>query len=840
MTISLEVYETVGAFKGAIDRDAEEILSAYPDEQATIQGLFQRITERGEGEKPIRKPETLPVLAEVIGVHLARLKQIVSSFAAQDLLVLREIYENGVAVTEVDLPHECLGWKWARLKSWIDEEAVLAKSLSFLLESVNKQQWLAGAALAEAVQLRDRGRLNGPWAHRYLSEADLTRLRQWAGESEKRYHAEQERVTKERRAWWTASIATFMALSLGGFASWSIKNGIVANTERDKAENAFAQSLVKDGKSLIEQRRPDEAAAIFARALQSSPQSVAGASWISDLLLNHNWWRPVLSLQHKGTVYLALFSPNGRRVVTASDDDTAQVWEADTGRPVGVPMRHKRAVYSAAFSPDGRRVVTASGDHTAQVWEADTGKPVGTPMQHKDIVYSAMFSPDGRRVVTASSDPTAQVWDADTGKPVGAPMRHKRAVFSAVFSPDGRRVVTASDDGTAQVWNSDSGKHVVTASEDNAARVWDAETGKPVGATMLHEGNVRSALFSPDGRRVVTASDDYTAQVWDADTGEPIGAPMQHNNPVLYAAFSPNGRRVVTASDDNTAQVWDADTARPVGGHIQHERAVYSAAFSLDGRRLVTASEDHTARVWDAGTGKPVGALMQHHGAVYFAVFSPDGRRVVTASEDHTAQVWEADTGKPVGARMQHKGIVYSAMFSPDGRGVVAASDDGTAQVWSADTGEPVGAPMRHKRAVLSAVFSPDSRRVVTASDDTTAQVWEAATGDPVGAPMLHNETIRSAVFSPDGRRVVTASYDATAQVWSVLIDCCDSQQRADRLAGLIEAVGGYEVTDAGSFSILDSAERRQRLRNLRDQTGTGHVQEGSVDWIIRRYSPAQ
>jgi hypothetical protein len=64
-----------------------------------------------------------------------------------------------------------------------------------------------------------------------------------------------------------------------------------------------------------------------------------------------------------------------------------------------------------AFSPDGRHVVTASFDNTAQVWEADTGKPAGAPLQHRGDVYSAAFSPDGRRVVTASEDTTAQVWD---------------------------------------------------------------------------------------------------------------------------------------------------------------------------------------------------------------------------------------------------------------------------------------------------------------------------------------------------------------------------------------------------------------------------------------------
>ena len=80
-------------------------------------------------------------------------------------------------------------------------------------------------------------------------------------------------------------------------------------------------------------------------------------------------------------------------------------------------MKHEDAVYSAQFSPDGQRVVTASADKTARLWDALTGKPIGEPMKHEARVNSAQFSPDGQRVVTASADNTARLWDALTGKP---------------------------------------------------------------------------------------------------------------------------------------------------------------------------------------------------------------------------------------------------------------------------------------------------------------------------------------------------------------------------------------------------------------------------------------
>jgi dipeptidyl aminopeptidase/acylaminoacyl peptidase len=158
-------------------------------------------------------------------------------------------------------------------------------------------------------------------------------------------------------------------------------------------------------------------------------------------------------------------------------------------------MKHGDKVISAEFSPDGQRVVTASQDKTAGLWDAASGKPIGEPMKHEDEVNSAQFSPDGQRVVTVSGEETVRLWDAASGKPIGEPMTHDGIVSSAQFSPDSQRLVTASDDDTA--------------------RLWDAASGKPIGEPMKHEGQVMSAQFSPDGQRVVTASGDKTARLWD-------------------------------------------------------------------------------------------------------------------------------------------------------------------------------------------------------------------------------------------------------------------------------------------------------------------------------------
>jgi WD domain, G-beta repeat len=149
----------------------------------------------------------------------------------------------------------------------------------------------------------------------------------------------------------------------------------------------------------------------------------------------------------------ARFSPDGKHVVTASDDTTARIWDISHIPPSFVPLiGHRRAVLDAAFSPDGRLVVTASKDGTARVWDL-SGKPRMILDGHRNTVRTAAFNAGGNLVVTASDDGTARVWDLAAEHPTSVVLLgHQGGVTVAAFSPDGRRIVTASDDMTARLF----------------------------------------------------------------------------------------------------------------------------------------------------------------------------------------------------------------------------------------------------------------------------------------------------------------------------------------------------------------------------------------------------
>jgi WD40 repeat protein len=144
--------------------------------------------------------------------------------------------------------------------------------------------------------------------------------------------------------------------------------------------------------------------AYLAKALKLDPRNYEAGALIAALLTQESWPVVTGAMKHGGWVSSAQFSADGQRVVTASWDQTARVWDAATGKTLSEPMKHDGAVWSAEFSADGQRVVTAS-NQTARVWDAATGKALGEPMKHDAMVYSAQFSPDGQRVVTRTSAP---------------------------------------------------------------------------------------------------------------------------------------------------------------------------------------------------------------------------------------------------------------------------------------------------------------------------------------------------------------------------------------------------------------------------------------------------
>ncbi|KAI0042230.1 WD40 repeat-like protein [Auriscalpium vulgare] len=343
---------------------------------------------------------------------------------------------------------------------------------------------------------------------------------------------------------------------------------------------------------------------------------------------------------------------------------TAKVYKdfIEMFRQIRLCRGHNDKVYSAVFSPDGKRVVSGSGDKTIRTWDAQTGETVGLPFTgHTGFVITVAFSPDGTRIVSGSGDRTLRNWDAHTGEAVAGPFTgHSYGIMSAVFSPDGTHIVSGSGDRTVRIWDAQTGETVVgpyivavshdgtrAGSADGVVGIWNSQTGETVAGPFTgHTGWVYSAAFSPDGARVVSGAGDDTIRLWDAQTGEMVVAPFTgHTHMVMSVAFSPDGTRIVSGSVDKTIRIWDAQTGETVAGpFIGHTDMVMCVEFSPDGTHIVSCSNDKTIRIWDAQTGETVvGPLTGHTNRIWSVSYSPDGKLVVSSSSDQTIRIWDAE-----------------------------------------------------------------------------------------------------------------------------------------------------------------------------------------------------
>jgi WD40 repeat protein len=243
------------------------------------------------------------------------------------------------------------------------------------------------------------------------------------------------------------------------------------------------------------------------------------------------------------------FSTDGTRLAVGGGgpnaDGRVQLWDVLTGRLLHTLGGHKGAVYGVVFSPDGTRLASASDDKTAKIWGPASGKELLTLTRHKDGVKSVAFRPDGRWLATGSRDRTVKLWEVATGRELQSLAGHNAWVNSVAFHPGGRFLAVA------------------TGLPDPAAKgevtVWDVTTGRRVRTLAPESGGLYAVAFHPGGRLLAAAGTDRVIHIWENATRREVLRLPGHDDAIMRLAFARDGRFLISCGFDRTVRVWDLD-----------------------------------------------------------------------------------------------------------------------------------------------------------------------------------------------------------------------------------------------------------------------------------------
>ncbi len=301
---------------------------------------------------------------------------------------------------------------------------------------------------------------------------------------------------------------------------------------------------------------------------------------------------------HLSRITALAWSPDGRRLASASYDRTIQVWDATNGKNLLTYRGHFDRVHSIAWSPDSRYVVSTCQDGGVHIWDATTKDLVYSYRGHRGSVNAVAWSPNGFYIATAGNDKTVQVWHASNHMLLYTYYGHSQKVRALAWSPDGTRIASAGDDSKVQIWEplKDQQKRSFFLS-------FTSKLSAHRGQLTLsgHRGRVNALAWSFDGKRVAAASSDQRVMAWDVQMGNVVFTQGISGSGMKNAvSWSPISRHLAIGGNDKIVEVWNTTSKSLTLPYYGHTGYVMAVAWSPDGSRIASAGVDRTVQVWQA------------------------------------------------------------------------------------------------------------------------------------------------------------------------------------------------------------------------------------------------